>query len=109
MRVFEPTVIVLTAVVVGTGLELWLVAYRFGFVWVPVHRAAADLCFAAISVLVWAYLGRASNLVLADWRDHLRSVFTRRALVAGCLVLGAVLAIAMLAFPTPFLPAPGDG
>src|SRR5256712_10519978 len=43
-----------------------------------------------------------------DWRDHLGGTVARRSLVGGSLMLGAVLAIAMLPFPTPFaLPSRG--
>jgi hypothetical protein len=109
MRLLGPVVVALTVVVFGTGIELWLFGYRFGFIWVPVHHLAAYLWFVATAIHAGGYLRRSSELAYADWRDHLRGAFTRRSLVVGSLVLGAVLAVAMLPFPTPFVPAQGGG
>jgi len=109
MRLLGPVVVALTVVVFGTGAELWLFGYRFGFIWVPVHHLSAYLWFVATAIHAGSYLRRSSELVSADWHDHLRGAFTRRSLVVGSLVLGAVLAVAMLPFPTPFVPAQGGG
>jgi hypothetical protein len=109
MRLLGPVIVLLTVVVIGTGIELWLFGYRFGFVWVPVHHFSAYLWFVTMAVHVVNYLRRAPELAAADWRDHLRGAFTRRSLVAGSLILGAALAIAMLPYPTPFIPTGGAG
>jgi len=107
MRLLGPVIVLLTLIVFGTGIELWLFGYRFGFIWVPLHHASSYLWFVAMGVHVINYLRRAPELAIADWRDHMGGAFTRRSLVVGSLVLGAVLAIAMLPFPTPFLPSAG--
>jgi len=107
MRLLGPVIVLLTVVVIATGIELWLFGYRFGFVWVPVHHFSAYLWFVTMAVHVVNYLRRAPELAAADWRDHLRGAFTRRSLVAGSLILGAALAIAMLPYPTPFIPTGG--
>jgi hypothetical protein len=107
MRLLGPVIVLLTVVVFGTGIELWLFGYRFGFIWVPVHHFSAYLWFLTMAVHVVNYLRRAPELAAADWRDQLRGAFTRRSLVAGSLVLGAALAIAMLPYPTPFIPTAG--
>jgi len=109
MRLLGPVAVLLTVVVFGSGLELWLFGYRFGFFWVPLHHASAYLWFVATAVHVAVYLSRASQLALADWRDHLGGALTRRSLVVGSLILGAALAIATLPFHTPLLPTPGGG
>jgi hypothetical protein len=109
MRLLGPVIVLLTVVVLGTGIELWLFGYRFGFIWVPVHHFAAYLWFLTMAVHVLNYLRRAPELAAADWRDHLRGAFTRRSLVAGSLVMGAALAIAMLPYPTPFISTAGAG
>ncbi|TMC01096.1 MAG: hypothetical protein E6J40_00315 [Chloroflexi bacterium] len=75
----------------------------------PLHHASAYLWFATMAVHVANYVRRAPELAVADWRDHLAGAFTRRSLVAGSIVVGAALAIAMLPFPTPFLPTAGGG
>lgn len=109
MRLLGPVIVLLTVVVLGTGIELWLFGYRFGFIWVPVHHFSAYLWFLTMAVHVVNYLKRAPELAVADWRDHLRGAFTRRSLVAGSLVVGAALAIAMLPYSTPFIPTGGAG
>ena len=109
MRLLGPVIVLLTVVVLGTGIELWLFGYRFGFFWVPVHHFSAYVWFLTMAVHVVNYLKRAPELAAADWRDHLRGAFTRRSLVAGSLVAGAALAIAMLPYPTPFIPTAGAG
>ncbi len=101
--------VLLTIVVFGTGLELWLFGYRFGFVWAPLHHASSYLWFAAMAIHVITYWRRAPQLALADWRDHLGGAVARRSLVVGSLLLGAVLAIALLPFPTPFALPSGGG
>ena len=86
----------------ATGVELWLFGSRLGRQWMPLHHASAYLWFAAIVAHAGAYLRRAPQLAAADWRDHLGGTFTRRSLVAASLLLGAVLAVALLPFPSPF-------
>jgi hypothetical protein len=102
MRVLGPILVVLTLVVFGSGLELWLFGYRFGFVWVPVHHASAYLWFLAIGIHVAVYLRRAPALAAAVWHDHLKDAMARRSLVVAGLVLGLALVIAMLSIASPF-------
>ena len=109
MRLLGPVVVVLTVVLFGTGIELWLFGLRFGSRWLAWHRASFLLWFLAMTVHVVAYLRRAPELAAADWRDPLRGALARRSLVLATVILGAVLAIAMLPFPTPFSPLPDTG
>lgn len=102
MRILAPVLVLLTLVVFGSGVELWVFGYRFGFFWIPVHHGSAYLWFIALAVHVVNYASRAPALAAADWRDHLTGVFTRRAAVVASLVLGGALAIAMLSFQSPF-------
>jgi hypothetical protein len=102
MRVLGPILVFLTVVLFGSGIELWLFGYRFGFIWIGIHHAGAYLWFVAVGIHVVNYLGRASTLAVADWRDHLRGSLTRRSLLVGSLALGAALALAMIPFQSPF-------
>jgi hypothetical protein len=102
MRLLGPVVVLLTVAVFGTGIELWLFGARFGSQWTPLHHASAYLWFAAMAVHVGAYARRAPRLAAADWRDHLAGALTRRSLVVASLVMGVVLAVALLPFPSPF-------
>jgi len=83
MRLLGPVTVVLTLVVFGTGVELWLFGYRFGFAWAPVHHASSYLWFAAMLVHVINYLSEAPRLALADWRDHWRGAPSPSALPTG--------------------------
>ena len=58
--------------------------------------------FFAITVHVAAYWTRAPALAMADSSRHLDGVLGRRSLVVASLLLGAVVALAMLPFPSPF-------
>src|SRR5260370_4904363 len=107
MRLLGPVIVVVTIGVFGTGIELWFFGYGLGFLWAPLHHGSAYLWFVTMAIHVVNYFRRAPDLALADWRDHLRGAFTRRSLVVGGLALGVVLAVAMLPFPTPFLPSAG--
>lgn len=102
MRVLGPILVFLTVVLFGSGIELWLFGYRFGFVWIGIHHAAAYLWFVAVGLHVINYVTQAGRLAAADWRDELRGAFARRSLVTASLVLGAALAFAMIPFPSPF-------
>lgn len=107
MRVLGPILVVLTIVLFGSGIELWLFGYRFGFLWIAVHHASAYLWFIAIAVHAVNYLTRAPKLAAADWADHLRGAFTRQSVVVGSLVLGLALALAMIPFASPFTAVSG--
>jgi hypothetical protein len=109
MRWLGAVTVILTLVVFGTGGELWLFAFRFGFAWAPVHHASAYLWFIAMLVHVINYLRQAPLLALGDWRDRWRSAMSRQALVAASLVLGIALAAVMLPFATPFVLPAGGG
>ena len=109
MRLLGPVTVVLTLILFGTGVELWLFGYRFGFAWQPLHHGSALLWFAAMLAHVFNYLSQTTRLALADWRDHWRGASLRQVLVGGSVLLGVVLAAAMLPFPTPFAFPAGGG
>lgn len=102
MRLLGPVVVLLTVAVFATGVELWLFGSRLGRQWMPLHHASAYLWFAATVVHAGTYLRHALRLAAADSRDHLAGTFTRRSMVAASLLLGAVLAVVLLPFPSPF-------
>ena len=109
MRLLGPALVLLTAALFVTGIELWLFGFEFGDQWLTWHKASFVLWFLAMTVHVAAYTGRASALALADSRDRLPGVFARRSLVVGSLLLGVALVIAMLPFSSPFMLLPGAG
>jgi hypothetical protein len=109
LRLAAPLLVLATGAVFITGIELWLFGYRFGSWWYQAH---------IITFLVWTFslavhlLGHARRSAKAVWDDVAlgsQRAFTRRGLVVGSLVLGAVLAAASLFYPSPFQLPGGAG
>ncbi|MHB8571715.1 MAG: hypothetical protein ACYDAY_01990 [Candidatus Dormibacteria bacterium] len=109
MRLLGPVVVVLTVILFATGVELWLFGLGLGSVWLVAHKGSFVLWFIAMTVHVLGHLQRASQLAVADWRDHLRGATFRRSLVAGSILLGLTLLVAMLAYQTPYPIRPENG
>lgn len=103
MRVLGAGLVLLTVVLFGTGIELWLFGFRFGDEWATWHKAAFVLWFLAITIHVAAYLPRSAELTVADWRARLPGALTRQTLVIAGLALGVGLLLAMLPFKSPFI------
>jgi hypothetical protein len=102
LRLLAPVLVFLTLVVFASGLELWLFGYRFGLAWLPIHHASGLLWLVAAAIHAASHLRRTWQLALEDWRDHLRGATTRRGLALGSLLLGAVIAAALVPYPSPF-------
>jgi hypothetical protein len=107
MRLIGPVIVVLTIVLFVSGVELWLFGPGYGFAWLPIHHGSFVLWFFAIALHAAFYFRQASQLAIADWRVQLREALTRRSLVVGSLVLGAVLVIAAFPVPSAFGPLSG--
>ena len=106
MRILGPVTVFLTVAVFATGIELWLFGIRFA--WAPLHHASAYLWFVAMLVHVINYFRKSSRLAIADWRDAFHGRFSQQVFVLASLVVGIIVAVAMLPFSTPFaLPAGG--
>ena len=101
LRLLAPVLVFLTLVVFASGLELWLFGYRFGFAWLPIHHASGLLWLVVAVIHAASHLRRTWQLALEDWRDHLRGATTRRGLALGSLLLGAVIAAALVPYPSP--------
>ncbi len=95
--------------VTGLGVRGLLLPHALiGFLLIPpVVPASFVFWLVALAVHVAFHLRRAPDLASADWRDHLQGALARRSLVEASRVVGAVLAIAMLPFATPFSFTPG--
>ncbi len=105
MRLVAPLVVLSTLAVLATGLELWLFGLRFGARWIVAHELSAFAWFAFMAVHVLGYLERAGQEVAADVRPDpaLPGTITRRSLVTASLLLGLVLALVTLLWPSPFV------
>ncbi len=106
LRLLGPVMIVSTVAVLGTGIELWLFGFRYGEYWLTLHKLSFVIWFGATSLHVLGHLVRTPSLV---WRDvaggnRVAGRVTRESLVAGAFLLGLVLALALLPWPSPFTP-----
>ena len=104
MRLLSPVVVLLTAALFVTGLELWLFGLRFGSIWVGAHKLSFMLWLPAVGIHVLWNIRRTA----AATGDEIASTgppgaWTRRGLVVGSLVAGIALALATLSYQTPFI------
>jgi hypothetical protein len=108
LRLLAPVVVVSTVVVFWSGVTLWVGGDSLGWLgrsWLSWHKLSFIFWIFATGIHVLAYIVKAGELGLADFIDghRVRGALTRQGLLAAGLVLGIVLAIAMLSLRTPFL------
>ena len=104
MRLLAPLVVLSTVVLFVTGLELWLFGLRFGSIWVGAHKLSFLIWLPAAGIHVLWYLSRAATATREEFAaDAPQAALTRRGLVVGSLIAGAVLAVATLSYQSPFI------
>ena len=104
MRLIAPVVVVSTIAVFATGLELWLFGLRFGSIWVAAHKLSFLVWLPFIALHTLTYVNRSTEAVRRELSSPpAHGAVTRRSLLIGSLVAGAVLAIASLSYPSPFI------
>jgi hypothetical protein len=101
LRLIAPIVVVSTLAVFVTGLELWFFGLRFGSIWIAAHKLAFLVWLPAIAIHVLAHVNRTSAAVGQELSSP--SFSTRRSLVIGSLVAGAILGAASLTYASPFI------
>jgi hypothetical protein len=94
--VVAPTLVISTAAVFGTGLELWAFGLRFGSAWISAHTLSAVVFVIAAALHLIGHSRQSAALSIA--RDEVNV----RSFVVGSLVLGAVLAVTSLLYASPF-------
>jgi hypothetical protein len=109
LRLMAPLVIAATLAVFATGVAL-LVVGPSGGILVGLHKASFVVWLAVTAVHVLAHLRSIPRLATADWRRRPlppeRSVpgsAWRRLLIAGSIVVGAILAIATVRYAQPWV------
>jgi hypothetical protein len=104
LRLIAPIVVITTVVLFATGLELWLFGLRFGSDWIEAHRLSFFIWLPATAIHVLGHLGRTGEATVEEFKSGaIDRTLTRRSLVVGSLLTGIVLAIATLAYQSPFL------
>lgn len=104
IRLLGPIVVLTTAALFVTGLELWWFGLRFGSAWVGFHKLSFTIWLPAIGLHVLWHLGRTARTAREELESN-RAVgeLSRRGLVIGSLVAGVALAIATLSYQSPFI------
>ena len=104
VRLLGPIVVLSTAALFITGLELWWFGLRFGSAWVGFHKLSFMIWLPAVGIHVLWHLGRTARAAREELSSYRAAgELGRRGLVVGSLVAGIALAIATLSYHSPFL------
>lgn len=98
-----PVLIASTVAVMGSGLELWAFADRFGAWWVSAHTLSAVVFIVALFAHLLSHLRRSATALVDDFGSRPpEGAVTRRSVLLACTVLALVLAAASLSYASPF-------
>jgi hypothetical protein len=105
LRLIAPIVVLTTLALFVTGLELWAFGLRFGSIWIAAHKLSFVIWLPFTLIHAFSYFNKSADAVAADLsgRHPGGSAFARRSLVVGSLVAGLALALASLAYTSPFV------
>ncbi len=115
LRLLGPVVVVLTVVVLASGIVLLLVGSAWRDRLLLVHKASFVLWFGAMTVHVLGHLLETARLAPADWvrrtRREVRGAGLRQWILAASLVAGFVLGFLLVPKVGPWLVTgvPGQG
>ena len=113
LRLLGPVVVILTAVLLASGVALLLASPAWSQPLLFVHKASFVLWFLAMTVHVLGHLAEVARLAPRDWlrraRRDVRGAGSRQWLIAGSLVAGVLLGLAMLSRVGPWLAAAHGG
>jgi hypothetical protein len=109
LRLLAPLVIAATLAVFATGVAL-LVVGPAGGILVGLHKASFVVWFVVTAIHVLAHLRSIPRLAVADWQRRPLSrgrrvpgIGRRRLLLAGSIVVGAILALATVRYAQPWV------
>ena len=97
-----PILVVATAATLATGIELWLVGLRFGSAWTIAHTLSAVAMLVAVTVHLVGHTRMSSAALKDDVLAGRHRGISPRSLVLAGLIFGAILAIAVFVYPSPF-------
>jgi hypothetical protein len=111
LRLLGPVLIVLTLVVLGSGVALILARHELRSRLLFVHKASFVLWFGVMTVHVLGHIVETANLAPLDWlrrtRSQVEGASARSWALAASLVVGCLLGLLMLA-PTNHYRHRGD-
>lgn len=107
LRLLGPVVVILTLVLLASGVGLMLVSQSWLPLLLQVHKASFVLWFGAMTVHVLGHLGEVFRLAPRDWLRRTRADVTgagpRQWLIAASLVAGVLLGVLLLSRVGPWL------
>lgn len=104
LRLIAPIVVLSTLALFATGLELWAFGLRFGSIWVAAHRLSFLIWLPFTLIHAFSHFNRSADAVTAELSGRAQDrALAPRSLVVGSLVAGVVLAVASLAYSSPFV------
>lgn len=104
LRLIAPIVVISTVALFATGLELWAFGLRFGSIWVAAHKLSFLIWLPFTLIHAFSYFNRSADAAAAELSGKAPGgAFALRSLVVGSLVAGIVLALASLAYASPFV------
>ena len=105
LRLLVPVVVLSTLAVFATGVGLLIRGPGQGLL-VGLHKASFVVWLVATGIHVLAHMSRVTRLAVADWRPRRPSVdgaMGRTLLLAGAIVVGAVLALTTIRYAHPWV------
>lgn len=107
LRMLGPVVVILTGIVLASGVALLLAPPSWSSQLLFVHKASFVLWFFAMAVHVLGHLAEVARLAPRDWlrrtRRDVRGAGGRQWLIAASLVAGVLLGLVMLSQVGPWL------
>jgi len=113
LRLLGPFVVVLTVVVLGSGIALLLAPHRWQQTLQLVHKASFVLWFGAMTIHVLGHVGDTARLAPRDWygraRREIAGAGLRQWLLVASVVVGILLGVLLVPRVGPFLHLAGAG
>jgi hypothetical protein len=107
LRLLGPGVVVLTLVLLASGIALLFVSRSSGSLLLTVHKASFVLWFGAMTIHVLSHLAEVARVAPRDWlrrtRRDVSGAGMRQWLIAASLVAGAVLGVLLISRVGPWL------
>jgi hypothetical protein len=107
LRLLGPGVVVLTLVLLASGIALMFVSRSSGSLLLTVHKASFVLWFGAMTIHVLSHLAEVARVAPRDWlrrtRRDVSGAGMRQWLIAASLVAGAVLGVLLISRVGPWL------